>query len=61
MFKNLKDVDLTVINSKITLVRGNGNEIKQVMSNVDEKTTTFLSMLNELQKLDKEITWKEEK
>lgn len=59
MFKDLKNVDLTVSNSKITLV--NGNEIKEVMSNVDEKTTTFLSMLNEIQKIDKEIIWKEEK
>lgn len=59
MFKDWKAVDLNVSNSKITLV--SGNEIKEVMSNVDEKTTTFLSMLNEFQKIDKEITWKEEK
>jgi hypothetical protein len=31
---------------------------KTVMSNVDEKTTVFLEMLNAFKRLDRSLTWK---
>jgi hypothetical protein len=49
---------ITVSNCSITVVHSGGT--KSVMSNIDEKTTVYLQMIDAIKKLESQIKWKDE-
>ena len=51
-----KGMSITASNCSVTVVYG--NEIKTAMSNVDDKTTVFLQMLNAFKQIEKQLSWK---
>lgn len=55
-FKNWNDaVSIAASNTKITVQHSHG--ARMMMSNVDEKTTAFLPLLDAFKKLDNEVKW----
>ncbi len=56
IFKDWIPVDMAISNSKITLITNESTKV--AMSNVDQTTTTFISLMNEFKKLEKDIEWK---
>jgi hypothetical protein len=51
-----KGMSITASNCSVTVAYG--NDAKTAMSNVDEKTTVFLDMVNAFKLLEKELVWK---
>ena len=55
-FKNWNDnVAISASNTKITVQHSHG--ARMLMSNVDEKTTMFLALMDAFKKLDSEVKW----
>lgn len=55
-FKNWNDnVAISASNTKITVQHSHG--ARMLMSNVDEKTTAFLPLMDAFKKLDSEVKW----
>ncbi len=49
---------ITVSNCTITVNYSGGS--RSVMSNVDQKTTVYLQMIDAIKKLESQIKWKDE-
>ena len=55
-FKNWNDnAAISAVNTKITVQHSHG--ARMLMSNVDEKTTAFLTLMDAFKKLDTEVKW----
>src|SRR5262249_26208909 len=51
-----KGMSITASNCSITVAYG--TDTKTAMSNVDEKTTVFLEMVNAFKQLERQLDWK---